>query len=331
MPTIESVNLEPLEGPVADVASVPRRFGVGVLMILMTAIAVLFAAMKTLRAPPDVFASVAVLFLAVTLGQILLYQGKQPRQASIWTGAVVFPLEVYAWSLISASQPHGDFSTYEGALYFSTGMLIVTVPAGALFGYLAGCVMAGIFFVQEKFRRRSYQSVKVVLLPFTENDFDTLISWLRPLKLFNLWSRGQFRYPLDRQQLVDHLHQTANEPPQCLGFKAVYGEIQEMVAYIELANINQDEFGANITRAIVDPSRNDRDQLSPALVEAIVQHAFNQLGLPWLAVVLHRSEAQSLHCFRKHGFHDSSITILSDDSGDYQELIRSNQAEAVNG
>src|SRR5690242_12512148 len=89
-----SALLEPLECPIDDVASVPRRFGVGVLLILMTAFAVLFAVMQSLRAPPQLFAVIAGLFLAVTVAQILLFRGEQPRVASLLAGAVVVPVEV---------------------------------------------------------------------------------------------------------------------------------------------------------------------------------------------------------------------------------------------
>ena len=77
-------------------------FGVGVLMILMTAFAVLFAAMRTFGAPPEVFIVIAVLFLGVTLGQILLFQGKQPRKASVVAGAVIFPMGILAVTLFCA-------------------------------------------------------------------------------------------------------------------------------------------------------------------------------------------------------------------------------------
>jgi len=86
--------LEPLECPACDVASVPRRFGVGVLLILMTAFAVLFAAMQTIGMPRKLFVIVTVLFLGVTLGQILLFQGKKPRLASLLVGGILLPLEL---------------------------------------------------------------------------------------------------------------------------------------------------------------------------------------------------------------------------------------------
>ena len=184
--------------------------------------------------------------------------------------------------------------------------------------------MAGIFFVQERFRRRSQQPVKIELLPFTAADFDTLISWVHHPQLFDLWLRGRFRYPLDHEQLAAHLNRTAGEPPDRLCFKAVCGEMQEMVAYVELANIDREKACARVERAIVDPLRNDRDHLSEALVWEAMQHAFNQQGLQWLGIVLHHSEAQSLECFRKHGFYDAG-NMTPGDEPEYVKLIRNNR------
>ena len=195
--------LEPLECPTAEVASVPRRFGVGVLMILMTAFAVLFAVMKTCGAPPEVFMIIAVLFLAVTLGQILLFQGKHPRRASAVAGAVTFPLEMLCLAI------------------FSTGWRDNLLPdvfmfaaSGALCGYVAGCVMASIFLVQERFRRRSKSPATVELLPFTAADFNTLTCWVHDQQFFHLWSQREFRYPLDCDQLAARLSLTVGEPPR---------------------------------------------------------------------------------------------------------------------
>ncbi len=334
--------LEPLECPASDVASVPRRFGVGVLMILMTAFAVLFAGMRSVGARPEVFILVSGLFFAVTLGQILLFQGKRPREASLMAGGVVFPLESLAMSLYYA-----PFNSVDPG--FVAPMLCCSMVAGAPLGYLAGCIVAGIFFVQERFRRRSVQPVKIELLPFTAADFDTLISWVHHAPLFDLWSQGEFRYPLDHDQLAAHLSLTAGDPPDRLCIKAVCGEMQQMVAYAELVNIVREESPdgaeagkpavslaparaidlgkpcASIEFAIVDPLRDDRDQLSNVLVLEIMYHAFHQLGLKWLGVVLHLSATESLECFRKHGFFDAQYKAPSRRPVGYQTLIRSNR------
>ena len=124
----------------------------------------------------------------------------------------------------------------------SLGMLILTVPGVLFFGYLAGCVMAGVFFVQENFGRRSRQPLVLELVPFTAADFGTLIAWVHHPQLFDLWSRGRFRYPLDDGQLSARLQPAAGEPANHLCFKGVCGEMQEMVAYVELANIDRENF-----------------------------------------------------------------------------------------
>ena len=137
-----SAILEPLESPAADVASVPRRFGVGVLLILMTAFAVLFSAMQTVGVRAGGFILVAGLFLGVTLGQILLFQGKKPREASLGAGGVTFPLEVLVLCLCKGLL---DRRCAE----FGMSMVCCAAVAGAPLGYLAGCLMAGMFLVQE--------------------------------------------------------------------------------------------------------------------------------------------------------------------------------------
>ena len=226
-------------------------------------------------------------------------------------------------------------------------MLCCSVVAGAPLGYLAGCIVAGIFFVQETFRRRSIQPVKIELLPFTAADFDTLISWVHHVQLFDLWSQGEFRYPLDHDQLAAHFSLTAGEPPDRFCFKAVCGEMQQMVAYVELANIDREESRAGaepgeplallaharaigwgkpratIELAVVDPLRDDRDQLSNLLVLEIMYQAFSQLGLQWLGVVLHVSATESLECFRKHGFYDVPNKTSRNKPWEYLTLIRS--------
>ena len=129
---------------------------------------------------------------------------------------------------------------------FIAPMVCFSAVAGRPLGYLAGCIMAGVFFVQERFRHRSEQPVEIELLPFTATDFETLISWVHHAPLFDLWSRGRFRYPLNHDQLAAHMAliagaPTVGEDPNRLCFKAVCGEMQQMAAYVELANIDREK------------------------------------------------------------------------------------------
>ena len=338
-----SAVLKPLECPGSDVASVPRRFGVGVLLILVTAFAALFAAMRSLNFRPKVFGIFGLLFLGVTLGQISLFKGRRPHLASLLVGGVLLPLEFLIadhYVIFGIVYGLGNLPGFWGGA-IRVLLALLGVAIGALVGYLVGCIMAGVFFVQEKIRRRLCPPLKIKLLPFTVTDFDTLIGWGRQPRLLNLWSRSRFRYPLDHQQLAAHLGWAADDsykpespardgnkpdaqardeevlladpratalsafpggPADRRCFKAVCGEMQEMVGYAELVDDNREMSRANIELAIIDPLRNDRDHLSDVLVREIVQHAFDQQGLQSLGVVLHHSEVQSLECFRKHGF-----------------------------
>ena len=83
----------------------------------------------------------------VTLGQMILFGGKYPRAASIWTGAVLLPVEIGAINLFS-----NLFMVYPDSferLVKTIFIMIFTVPVGALFGYLAGGLTAGVVLLLE--------------------------------------------------------------------------------------------------------------------------------------------------------------------------------------
>ncbi len=148
--------VRPADGPAGarwdtPAVGVPQRFAVGVLMLLVTMYAFLFAAMQWLGAHPIVFTMVAVLFSGVGLGQMFLFGGKYPRAASIWVGACLLPVEVLAmWIYMAKFDPRLLRSSgVEGMLCF----LIFSIPLGAFFGYLAGGLTAGVFFLIEKYRK----------------------------------------------------------------------------------------------------------------------------------------------------------------------------------
>jgi hypothetical protein len=124
--------------------------------------------------------------------------------------------------------------------------------------------------------------------------------------------------PAEETKLLQFL-----EPPEKLErlvFKAVSGEMQVMVAAIELSNIDRHRSRANIELAIVDPSLDDRGKISGELVRAIVQEAFRRQGLHWLRVVLPRKAVETLDCFRKNEFYELESGAMP--SSNYVLLVR---------
>jgi len=123
---------------------VPRRFGVGILLLMTTMFAALFSLMRLLGAGAEVFIMVAVLFAGVGLGQMLLYGGKYPRAASIWVGGCLFPVEVIGLMI------------HLGSFHAELVLLLMMSPfLGAGFGYLAGGLTAGVFLLLKKYSQQA--------------------------------------------------------------------------------------------------------------------------------------------------------------------------------
>ena len=129
-------------------AGVPRRFGVGVLMLLMTMFAVLFSVLRSFHADVGVFALFSTMFAAVAIGQMLLFSGRYPRAASIWVGGCFFPLQLLAvLPLVVLGKPWTGFQLsreWLGLLVHWAVSLLVTVPIGVVIGYLVGDLVGGV-------------------------------------------------------------------------------------------------------------------------------------------------------------------------------------------
>ena len=123
---------------------VPRRFGVGTLLLITAMYAVLFAVLRAMQVPPVGFVLIGVFFGAVGLGQMLLFKGQRPRRASVLVGACAYPCLFLAAELYHSGQPGLD-------LLFA--MALAGMISGAVYGYLAGLLIAGVFLVNEKLKQ----------------------------------------------------------------------------------------------------------------------------------------------------------------------------------
>jgi Clp amino terminal domain, pathogenicity island component len=126
---------------------VPRKFSMAVLMMMVTLFAVMFSILRWFGALPVFYGVFGLLVFGVTMGQMVLFGGKYPRAASIWSGAVLLPLEIGAINLFS-----NLISVYYNIaerVFITCFYMLLTVPVGALFGYLAGGVTAGVVLLLE--------------------------------------------------------------------------------------------------------------------------------------------------------------------------------------
>ncbi len=133
---------------------VPRRFGVFLMMLMVTLYAVLFSVLRWLQASNLVFGLLALLFTGIGIGQAVLFGGRYPRSASIWIGSILVPIEVCVFIMNK-----NDFlyvGAFSGMMAFVCLLLafLLSIPFGALFGYLFGTVTAGGFWLVDLYEKR---------------------------------------------------------------------------------------------------------------------------------------------------------------------------------
>jgi hypothetical protein len=123
-------------------AGMPRRFGIGTIMVITTFFALVFGLLKVLQVPPLVFVLVSGFILTVAACQALLFGGKNPRKASFIAGMAMYALA----AAFTAFAGTGVRFPIEELLCGAFGAVVVGGPLG----YAAGCLIAAIFLVRKE-------------------------------------------------------------------------------------------------------------------------------------------------------------------------------------
>ena len=132
-----------------DPATVPRRFWMGTLLMVVSLV---FAAAKWLDMPPPLTVFAAS-FLAI-IGALQMLMNNVPRAVSVAASAILLPVALAAtWSALGAnSHPlFGTLVTTPADIVFGLAHL---AAVGAVFGYVGGVVVAGLFLVIDVVGRR---------------------------------------------------------------------------------------------------------------------------------------------------------------------------------
>ena len=284
----------PLEPPKGEQVGVPRRFGIGILMILTAAFAVLCGVLQSLDAQPPEFTIIGILFFGVAAGQVLLFQGTNPRLASVIVGGILFPLETVVYYAIMGARNPVD-------AYVVVGL---SVFGGPLFGYLAGGLTAGLFLVLNRLSGSNAAGEprpKLACLPFETHDLPTLLTWIEPKTLHALLTRDH-EEAINAARLRTDLA-TAAEPDAPLRLMKLTEEASgTMLGFAEIVEINRAARLGRLRFVIVDPRAHERGWLSDELLAAIKRHAFEDLGLDELRVHVLSADLPGLACYLAAGF-----------------------------
>ncbi len=148
-------------------AGVPRRFGIGSIMVVTAAFALLFVILRAIGAPGATYALSMLFIVVIGLAQALLFGGENPRVASILAGAVSFPL-ISIVSMLFA--PNGPLQVDR-----IVGAGLCSAVSGALWGYLTGALIGGVFLLMrmaDKFFHPQKPSMDIEITPIESDDSD---------------------------------------------------------------------------------------------------------------------------------------------------------------
>ena len=114
---------------------VPSRFGLSSFLLATAALALVLAILRALNAPFAVMIEVALFVPAVASAQIFLFQGKNPRLASVIGGMLVTGL------ISIGSDAYFIFQGEAIAFVARSVPFLVNLFTGGVTGYLIGLVL----------------------------------------------------------------------------------------------------------------------------------------------------------------------------------------------
>ncbi len=129
-------------------AGVPRRFGIGSIMVVTAAFALLFYVLKFAQQSIQTCAFVTGFVAVVGISQAVLFGGRRPREASIIAGCV--------YLTVSAAIQYEYFDVRSRDHYLISLEIVILfgMLIGIVSGYLTGILIGGVFMFIEAAKRR---------------------------------------------------------------------------------------------------------------------------------------------------------------------------------
>lgn len=124
---------------------VPRRFGTAAILGFTTLMAIMFAAVRFFGGPWWIYMFLFSLVFTTAVSQMVFRMG--PRISSVVSGSILLPVLVVIVFVVEAFS-HSNLSRVDWL-----EMILLAVPmamVGALVGYLAGALGAGVFLILDR-------------------------------------------------------------------------------------------------------------------------------------------------------------------------------------
>jgi RimJ/RimL family protein N-acetyltransferase len=163
----------------------------------------------------------------------------------------------------------------------------------------------------------------IILEPFTPADFPQLIEWVDTEQLMHEWSGSLFSFPLTPEALEWYL-EGANDfaNPSVFIYKAVARETGQTVGHISLGSISEQNRSGRISRVLVGPGSGRGRGYCAAMVRALLQIGFAQLGLHRIELGVYDFNKAAIRCYEKSGLRiDGVLRDVARHGNSYWSLV----------
>lgn len=122
---------------------VPRRFGLRTVLVVTALFAAMLSILKWTEMSPDLF--IFYFSLVIVVGGAQVVVERKPRLASILSGVAFVAILKFVAVAFEFDLHTINVGLFEGL--FSEGLVMYSLVFGALYGYLTGTLLAGLYLV----------------------------------------------------------------------------------------------------------------------------------------------------------------------------------------
>lgn len=133
------------------------------------------------------------------------------------------------------------------------------------------------------------------LLPFDEEDFDRLISWISDEKLLIQFAGSKFRFPLNREQLKKYCAEDKRNI-----FKVIDENNSEVVGHAEVYCI--EVHTVLICRVLIGNPQRRGKGLGTALMNELIAFAKQDVRVENIELNVYDWNLPAINCYKKLGF-----------------------------
>ncbi|WP_404357194.1 GNAT family N-acetyltransferase [Cytobacillus firmus] len=159
----------------------------------------------------------------------------------------------------------------------------------------------------------------VKLEPFTEEDFDLLISWISTPELMIQWSGAHFEFPLDHVQLAKYISSANLDTSSDYIFKVMAND--EIVGHISLGRVDRVNETARVGKVFIRPEARGKGYASE-MIHQILNLAFQKLKLNRISLGVFDFNLPAIKIYKQAGFQKEGLLRQTNKvKNDYWSLI----------